>query len=96
VETAALNDALVAPAATASEDGTVTAESLLDKFTRRPPVGAAPFRLAVHASVPDPLIDELVHEMELSAAMPEALMLTTRLPLEELEPIVRMPVNELT
>jgi hypothetical protein len=95
-ETVAVNEALVAPDATVTELGRVTAESLLDKFTRRPFVGAAPFKVAVHASDPDALIDEFVHEIEVRAAMPDALISTTRFPLEEFEPIVRTPVNELT
>jgi hypothetical protein len=53
---------LVAPAGTVTEDGTVTAELLVAKFTASPPPLAAPFSVTVHVSVPDPVIDELVQE----------------------------------
>ena len=43
--------ALVAPAATATEEGTVTADELLDRLTTWPPVGAAAFSVTVQLSV---------------------------------------------
>lgn len=55
-ETAAEKVALVAPAGTVIEEGTVTAELLLDKFTFVPPVGAAELSDTEQASVPDPMV----------------------------------------
>jgi hypothetical protein len=43
--------ALVAPAATVTEAGTVTAEEMLARFTSWPPVGAAALRVTVQVSV---------------------------------------------
>ena len=37
----------LAPAATVTEAGTVTRESLLDRFTTTPPAGAGPFRFTL-------------------------------------------------
>jgi hypothetical protein len=67
-DTIAVNPALAAPAGTITVLGTVTAELLLDKLTRNPPLGAAAVSVTVQASVPDPVIDPLLHESALSAA----------------------------
>jgi hypothetical protein len=48
--------------------GTVTAALLLDRLTLRPPLGAAAFSVTVQASVPEPVMDELLQESEVSAA----------------------------
>ena len=98
-ETVALKLALVALAGIVTLAGTATVALLLDRFTLSPllPVGA--FRLTVQASVPAADIDPLPHERELNvpgAAMPEPLIFTTTFPCDELLPIVRIPVNELT
>lgn len=52
----ALNHMLVAPAATVTEAGTVTALLLLDKLTFNPPLGAAELRNTVQGSVSAPVI----------------------------------------
>ncbi len=56
----AVKPALVAPAATLTLAGTVTALLLLDKFTLMPPVGAAPLMVTEHASVVAPVKELLV------------------------------------
>jgi hypothetical protein len=58
--------ALVAPAATVTEDGTVTAALVLDKLTATPPEAAAPLSVTVHGSVPGPMIEALLQVTELS------------------------------
>jgi hypothetical protein len=69
-ETVAVNDALDDPAATVTEAGWVTAESLLARLTANPPLGAAAESATVHASVPAPVMDPLLQEMAESAAEP--------------------------
>ncbi len=83
-ETVAVKPALVAPAATVTEDGTVTAALLLDRLTAWPPVPAAAVNVTVQASVPAPVIDEFVHDNALTvldpvpaAATPVPLRLTS-------------------
>ena len=51
--------AVVAPAATVTEAGTVTAELLLARLTANPPVAAAAFSVTVQVSVPAPVIEPL-------------------------------------
>ncbi len=55
-ETVAEKLAVVEPAATVTEAGTVTAELLLARLTTKPPVGAAALSPTVHVSVPAPVI----------------------------------------
>ena len=77
--TFATNAALVAAAGTVTEPGTVTELLLLARLTIKPPVGAAPDRLTVHASASDPAIDVLLQEPALTfgiTAMPAPLMFT--------------------
>jgi hypothetical protein len=62
-ETAAVKLAVVDPACTVTEFGTVTAESLLDRLTAKPPLAAAAFRMTVQLSVPAPAIDPLTQVM---------------------------------
>jgi hypothetical protein len=76
-----VNPALVALAGTVTVPGTVTAELLLDKLTISPPLGAAAFKVTVHASVPDPAMDPLLQYNALSAAVPVPLRLTDAVPL---------------
>ena len=52
VATVAEKLAEVAPAATVTEEGTVTDEELLANVTANPPVGAAADSVTVQASVP--------------------------------------------
>ena len=59
-DTVAENDALVAAAGTVTEAGTTTALLLLERLTLKPPVGADPVNVTVQASVPAPVIDELL------------------------------------
>ena len=56
-ETVAVKFAVVEPAATVTEAGTVTAELLLARLTVKPPLGAAALSPTVHVSVPAPVID---------------------------------------
>jgi len=58
--TVAENATLVAAAGTVTEAGTTTALLLLERLTLDPPVGADPESVTVHASVPAPVIDELL------------------------------------
>jgi hypothetical protein len=67
-DTVAVNAALVAPAATVTDAGTVTDELLLDRFTPNPPVGAAAVSVAVQASVAAPVSELAVQLTALSAA----------------------------
>jgi hypothetical protein len=50
----------VAPAATVTLAGTVTAELLLDRLTANPPLAAAAFSVTVQLSLPALVIDELL------------------------------------
>jgi hypothetical protein len=59
--------AVVEPAATVTEAGTVTEELLLARFTAKPPLAAAALSVTVQASVPAPVIDELVQVSAVSA-----------------------------
>jgi hypothetical protein len=67
-ETVAVNPAVVDPAGTVTEAGTVTALLLLARPTAKPPVGAAVLNVTVQLSVPAPVIDPLVHVSALSVA----------------------------
>jgi hypothetical protein len=64
----AVNVAVVAPAATVTDDGTVTAVLLLERVIANPPVAAAAVSVTVHESVPAPAIVAFVHVSALSAA----------------------------
>ena len=68
-EILAVNEALVEFAGTVTELGTVASELLLDRFTATP-LCAAAVRVTVHASVPDPVIDPLLHDSALNSAEP--------------------------
>jgi hypothetical protein len=99
-ETVAVNVALVAPAATVTDDGTETSALLLAKATLRPPVGASAVRVTVHESVAGPVIDELEHNRVLSApsvlngaaATPVPLRLTVEVVLPAPAPLVSVAV----
>jgi hypothetical protein len=85
--TTAEKAALVAPAATITEDGTVTVALLLARFTEKPPSAAAAFNVTVHASVPEPIIELLLHASDVNVgagaftARPVPLRLITSVPL---------------
>lgn len=66
----AVNSALVELAGTVTALGTVTAELLLDRFTVKPPLGAAVVSVRVHASEPDPVMTLLLQYIVLSAEVP--------------------------
>ena len=84
-ETVAVKLAVVAPAATVTEAGTVTALLLLARLTAKPPVAAAAFRVTVQLSVPAPVNEPLVQLSPLSTGTPVPLRPTTvEEPLEEL------------
>jgi hypothetical protein len=69
-ETVAEKLALVAPAATVTEGGTETAGLLLARLTANPPVAAAALSPTVHTSAPDPVIEALAQEREVSTGTP--------------------------
>jgi len=54
-ETAAVKLAVVDPGCTVTEAGTVTAESLLDRLTVKPPLAAVEFNATVQLSIADPV-----------------------------------------
>jgi hypothetical protein len=75
-ETVAVKPALVSPASTVTEAGTLTAESLLVRLIVAPPLAAAAFSETVHESLPAPVIDELVHDNALGVGIPVPVRLT--------------------
>ena len=78
-ETAAEKVALVAPAGTITEAGTLMAVLLLARVTVWPPVGAPPDRVTVQESVPAPEIDALAQETDFSETTPAPLILIAAL-----------------
>ncbi len=93
-DTVAEKLALVAPAATVTDDGTVTAVSLLDRLTAWPPVPAAAFSVTAQVSVPAPVIDPVVHVKPLSTGCPVPLRLMVDVaPLDELLISVTVPLT---
>ena len=76
---------VVAPAATVTLAGTVTAELLLTRLTANPPLAAAAFKVTVQLSVPAPVTDPLVQLNALSTGTPLPLrLITVDVPLDEL------------
>ena len=61
--------ALVAPAATVTEAGTVTEELVLARPTANPPLGAAALSDTVQASVPAPVMDAFEQESPVSTGV---------------------------
>jgi hypothetical protein len=91
-KTVAVKLAVVAPEATVTEAGTVTAELLLARLTANPPLAAATFSVTVQLSVPAPVIDALLQLKPLNAGVPEPLRLTrVDVPLDELLIKVKEP-----
>jgi hypothetical protein len=83
-DTVAVNPALVALAGTTTVAGTVTAALLLARVTLKPPLPATVVSVTVHASLPDPVMDALLHDNALNAAgtaVPVPVRLTTAVPL---------------
>lgn len=89
--------ALVALAGTMTAEGRVTAALLLVRPMLIPPLGAGPLNVTLHVSLPAPVIDPLLQESAVSAAVaaPVPLMFTTMFPSEESLERVNTPVNEL-
>jgi hypothetical protein len=93
-KTLAVKLAVVAPAGTVTEGGTVTAELLLATPTANPPLAAATFSVTVQLSVPALVIDALVQLSALNTGLPDPLRLTTvDVPLDELLVKVNEPVS---
>lgn len=83
----------VAVAGTVSEVGRATELLLLERLTPRPPAGAAPVKLIVHASASDPVIEVLLQEIAFTVGMtatPAPLMFIV--PTDALLVIVTIPV----
>lgn len=86
---------VVESAATVTDEGTETAELLLDKSTVNPPLAAAALSVTVQASVPEPVRDESVHEIAVNTGTPVPLRLTSvEEPVDELLASVSWPVAE--
>jgi len=62
--------AVVAPVATVTEAGTITAELLLARVTRTLPPTAVAFSVTVQLSVPTPVIDPLLQLSPLNTGTP--------------------------
>jgi hypothetical protein len=93
-ETVAVKVAVLAPAATVTEAGTVTALLLLARFTWNPPVAAAALTVTVQLSVPAPVIDPFAQVSPVSTGTPVPLRLTTvDAPVVELLVSVNDPVT---
>ncbi len=93
-KTVAVKLAVVAPAATVTVAGTVTAELLLTRPTAKPPLAAATFNVTVQLSVPTAVIDALVQLKPLNTGVPDPVRLTTvEVPLDELLVKVNEPVS---
>ena len=74
--TVAVKLPLVAPAATVTVGGTVTAELLLARFTANPPVATAAFSVTAQLSVPAPVIEPLTQLSPVRTGTPVPLRLT--------------------
>lgn len=84
-EILAVKFALLAPAGTVTEPGTLTNELLLARLIENPPVAAAAFNVTVQLSVAEPVIERLAQLIPLSTGTPVPLRPTTiKLPFEEL------------
>jgi hypothetical protein len=86
--------ALVAPAATVTEEGTVTADELLDRATTWPPVGAAAFSVTVQLSVAAVVSEAAVQLSLFGIACPVPLRVIVEVvPVEELLVRVSFPLS---
>jgi hypothetical protein len=74
-----VKEALVAPAATVTVAGTVTAELLADKLTLKPPLGAGALSATLQASVAAPVMDPLAQVNPLKAGAGAAVPVPVRL-----------------
>jgi len=85
---------VVAPEATVTDAGTVTAELLLAKPTANPPLVAATFSVTVQLSVPAPVIDALLQLKPLNTGTPVPVrLIRVEAPLDELLVKVNEPVS---
>ena len=76
---------MVAPVATVTEAGTITAELLLARLTGKPPLTAAAFSVTVQLSVPTPVIDPLLQLSPLNTGTPVPVrLIKVEVPLVEL------------
>lgn len=92
-ETVALKLVLVAPAATMTEAGTVTAALLLARLTGIPALAAAVFNVTLQLSVPALAMDPLLHVNALTFGIPVPCRLMTHEdPTQELLASVSWPV----
>ena len=92
-DTVAVKLAVVDPAATVTEAGTVTAELLLARLTAKPPLAAAVFRVTVQLSLPALAIDPLLQLSPLNTGTPVPLrLITVEVPLDELLVRVSCPL----
>jgi hypothetical protein len=83
---------VVAPVATVTDAGTITAELLLAKLTRTPPLTAAVFSVTVQLSVPTPVIDPLLQLSPLNTGTPAPVrLIKVEVPLVELLVKVKEP-----
>lgn len=76
-EIVAVKPAVLAPAGTFTDAGTVTALLLLARLTVNPPEAAAAFNVTTQLSVPAPVIEPLVQLRAESTGTPEPLRLIT-------------------
>lgn len=77
VATLALKPALLAPAGTTTDAGTLAAVLLLDRLTVWPPVGAVEFNDTVQEDVAGPTRELLAHTSVLTTEVPAPLRETT-------------------
>jgi len=85
--------AVVAPAATVTEAGTVTAVLLLARLTANPPPAVAVFSVTVQLSLPAPVNDPLAQLSAVSAGTPVPLrLINVEVPLDELLVRISCPV----
>jgi hypothetical protein len=86
--------ALVAPAAIVTDDGTVSAVTLLDRITVSPPVGAAAFSVTVQESIAAPVSEPLEQLSPLSTGCPVPLKAIVEVvPADELLVRVTVPLT---
>jgi hypothetical protein len=79
-------------AGTVTVEGTLTAALLLPRLTVNPPLAAAAFSATEHASVPAPVMEELVQEIPVRTGTPVPVRLTAVESVESL-PTVNCPVE---
>jgi hypothetical protein len=94
-KTLAVKVALLAPAGTVTDAGTVTALSLLARFTSRPPLAAVAFSVTVHVSLDAPVTDPFTQFSSVNTGTPMPLRDTVdEDPFDALLAIVSWPVAD--